>query len=79
MRVALDRTSETYKAIYDQRTASERINSQAKAFGIERPKARNIGSIRNLNTLTYIVINARALQRVRALNARPRAPTPLLC
>jgi hypothetical protein len=79
MRIALDRTSETYKAIYNQRTASERINSQAKALGIERPKVRNIGSVCNLNTLTYIVINARALQRVRALNARPRAPTPSLC
>lgn len=79
MRIALNRRSETYKAIYNQRTASERINSQAKALGIERPKVRNISSVRNLNTLTYIVINARALQRVRALNARLRASTPLLC
>ena len=30
---------------------------------------RNIDSIRNLNTLTYLVINARALRRVRELNA----------
>jgi len=36
---------------------------------LERPKVRNIHSVRNLNTLTYLVINARALQRVRALNA----------
>ena len=79
MRVALDRTSETYKAIYKQRTASERINSQGKALGIERPKVRNINSVRNLNTLTYIVINARALRRVRAVNARARAPTSSLC
>lgn len=78
-RVALDRSSQTYKAIYNQRTASERINSQAKALGIERPKVRNICSVRNLNTLTYIVINARALQRVRAINARARAPTLSLC
>jgi hypothetical protein len=74
MRVALDRASETYKVIYKQRTASERINSQATALGIERPKVRNIDSVRNLNTLTYIVINARALQRVRAINACARAP-----
>jgi hypothetical protein len=79
IRVALDRNSQTYKAIYNQRTASERINSQAKAFGIERPKVRNIHSVRNLNTLTYIVINARALQRVPAINARARAPTLSLC
>lgn len=79
MRVALDRTSEPYKAIYKQRTASERINSQATALGIERPKVRNISSVRNLNTLIYIVINVRALRRVRAVNARARAPTSLLC
>jgi hypothetical protein len=41
MRVQLDRESESYKQLYKQRTASERINSQAKALGIERPKVRN--------------------------------------
>lgn len=79
MRVALDRTSEPYKDIYKQRTASERINSQATALGIERPKVRNISSVRNLNTLIYIVINVRALRRVRAVNARARAPNSSLC
>lgn len=74
MRVALDRQSESYKLLYNQRTASERINSQAKAAGIERPKVRNGDSVVNLNTLTYIVINARALQRVRHINAQVRAP-----
>ena len=69
MRVTLDRESPLYKVIYNQRTSTERINSQSKALGIKRPKVRNIRSIRNLNTLTYLVINARALQRVRALNA----------
>ena len=69
MRVTLDRESPLYKGIYCQRTSTERINSQSKALGIKRPKVRNIRSIRNLNTLTYLVINARALQRVRALNA----------
>ena len=69
MRVTLDRESPLYKVIYNQRTSTERINSRSKALGIKRPKVRNIHSIRNLNTLTYLVINARALQRVRALNA----------
>ena len=55
-------------------TASGRINSQAKALGIEHPKVRNGDSIVNLNTLTYIVINARALQRVRNLKAQARPP-----
>ena len=30
---------------------------------------RNIRSVRNLNTLTYLIINAKALQRARARNA----------
>ena len=58
-----------YKGIYKQRTSTERGNSQSKAAGLERPKVRNIHSVRNLNTLTYLVINARALQRARRLNA----------
>jgi hypothetical protein len=74
MRVTLDRGSPLYKAVYQQRTACERINSQAKDLGIERPKARNIRSIRRLNTLIYISINAKALQRARAINASLLTP-----
>jgi hypothetical protein len=76
MRVTLDRDSPLYKAIYKQRTSCERINSQAKDFGIERPKARNIRSVRRLNTLIYITINIKALQRAREINAS--LLTPLL-
>jgi len=74
MRVQLERESDEYKQLYKKRTASERINSQAKALGIERPKVRNGDSVVNLNTLTYIVINARALQRVRNIKAQARPP-----
>jgi len=73
MRVELDRESPEYKAIYDQRTASERIYSQAKNLGMERPKVRNLNSVENRNTLIYIVINANALHRLRA--AKPQVPT----
>jgi hypothetical protein len=69
MRVTLDRESPLFKGIYRQRTSTERGNSQSKAAGLERPKVRNISSVRNLNTLTYLLINARALQRARTLNA----------
>jgi hypothetical protein len=75
MRVTLNRTSPFYKMIYTQRTSAERINSQAKALGIERPRLRNRQSIRNRNTLIYLVTNAKALRRARAVNAsrlRPR-------
>jgi hypothetical protein len=65
LRYTLDRDSETYKEIYRQRTAVERINSQAVALGIERPHWRNGQAITNLNTLIYTLINLRMLQRIR--------------
>jgi hypothetical protein len=65
LRYTLDRDSDAYKQIYKQRTAVERINSQAVALGIERPHIRNGAAIVNLNTLIYILINLRFLQRIR--------------
>jgi hypothetical protein len=70
MRVLLDRDGPLYKGIYNQRTACERINSQAQGLGIERPKVRNGRSVRNLNTLIYIIINVRALNRAKSINRR---------
>jgi hypothetical protein len=67
-RVTLDRDSPLYHAIYTQRTACERINSQAKELGIEHPKVRNGHSVANLNTLIYLVINGRALERAKSIN-----------
>ena len=74
MRLMLDRHSPLFHAVYDQRTSCERINSQAKDFGIERPKARTMRSVRRLNTAIYITINAKALQRARAINASLLTP-----
>jgi len=65
LRYQLDRNSQRYKDLYKQRTATERINSQALALGIERPKLRNRQAIANLNTLIYVVVNLRTLQRIR--------------
>jgi hypothetical protein len=65
LRYQLDRDSQRYKDLYKQRTATERINSQALELGIERPKLRNRQAVTNLNTLIYVVINLRALQRLR--------------
>ena len=64
IRYQLDRDSQQYKEVYKQRTAVERIFSQAVALGIERPKLRNQLAIANQNTLTYILINLRAMRRV---------------
>ena len=68
-RVTLDRQSPLYQSVYRQRTSTERENSQSKAAGLAHPKVRNSHSVRNLNTLTYLVLNARTLQRARARNA----------
>ena len=68
MRVLLDRDGPLYHAVYTQRTACERINSQAQALGIERPKVRNGRSVKNLNTLTYLIINVRALAKAKSIN-----------
>ncbi len=74
MRVLLDRAAASYKDIYRQRTCTERINAQATDLGIERPKVCNGASVRTLNTLTYIIINLRALLRIAvvpSLTVRP--------
>jgi hypothetical protein len=69
IRHQLDRDSEDYKQVYKQRTATERINALAKELGIERPKLRNGTAIANQNTLIYVLLNLRALQRVRQRKA----------
>jgi hypothetical protein len=65
LRYSLDRQSQLYKEVYNQRSATERINSQAVNLGIERPHFRNGNAITNLNTLIYTLINLRLLQQVR--------------
>ncbi len=78
MRITLDREGPLFHVIYNQRTSCERINSQAKDLGIERPKACNIHSIRTLNTLIYLTINIKALERAKDINASLlRFPLPL--
>ena len=68
MRALLDRDSPLYHTIYNQRTARDPLNSQAQAFGIEQPKVHNGHSDANLNTLTYLIINVRALQKAKSIN-----------
>ena len=64
IRYQLDRQSDPFKRIYDQRTAVERLFSQATSLGIERPKLRNQAAIANINTLIYLLINLRTIQRL---------------
>lgn len=66
LRHQLGRDAEPYKSVFRQRTAVERIFSQAKLLGMARPKLRNQQAITNLNTMIYLLINLRALQQVIA-------------
>ena len=66
IRHELDRAGDDYKTRYAMRTMVERINSQAEALDILQPKLRRGQAIVNANTLRYVLINLRALQRVRA-------------
>lgn len=63
IRRLLDRDGEDYKALCALRTTVERINSQAEALDIIQPKLRSGLAIANRNTLTYVLINLRALNR----------------
>ena len=66
IRYQLDRESTEFREIFKQRTADERSNSQAVDLGIERPRLRRGSAIVNQNTLIYVLINLRALHRIRA-------------
>jgi len=77
LRHQLDRASATYKHLYAQRTMVERINSQAEALAILHPQLRHGPAIANRNTLTYVLINLRALGRLRAVTSAARPPTTM--
>jgi hypothetical protein len=64
IRYQLDRESDEYRNVYRQRTATERIFSQAVNLGIERPKLRNQAAITNANTLIYLLINLHTMLRL---------------
>jgi hypothetical protein len=73
----LDRESAAYKNAYRRRTrlsrqATERINSQACALGIERPYLRNGQAIINRNTLIYTLINLRPQSAGPASSPNPQ-------
>lgn len=74
MRLTLNRDDTVYKNLYKQRTAVERINSQATALGIERPKQRRLASIARRNRLIYILINLHALQRTQKQSIKIHPP-----
>jgi hypothetical protein len=73
LRHTLDREGDAYQELYALRTMVERVNSQAEALGITRPRLRRGRAIANQNTLIYVLINLRALQRIRAAAMEARS------
>lgn len=71
LRLLLDRSSALYRQVYRQRTAAERVNSQATALGIERPQQHGLASVSVRNRLTYLVLNLMQLQRLTDLTKSP--------
>jgi hypothetical protein len=69
-RVTLDRDGPLFHGLYHQRTGCERINARAKELGIERPRVRNGRSVAHLNTLIYVIVNVRVLQKAKSINRR---------
>jgi hypothetical protein len=69
-RVTLDRDGPLFHALYNQRTGCERVNARAKELGIERPRVRNGRSVANLNTLIYVIVNVRVLEKAKSINKR---------
>ena len=67
-RVTLDRQGPLFHVLYHQRTGCERVNARAKELGIERPRVRNHRSVANLNTLTYVIVNVRVLEKAQSIN-----------
>lgn len=68
--MTLDRDGPLFHALYNQRTGCERVNARAKELGIERPKVRNGRSVANLNTLIYVIVNVRVLEKAKSINQR---------
>jgi len=59
-------------------TSTERANSHAKLqLLLAHPLVRNGSSVRNLNPLTCMLINLKALQRAKSINASLLPMIPL--
>jgi hypothetical protein len=69
VRYLLNRESPEYIHLYNQRSATERVNSLAVELDIEQPKLRNQRAIANANTLRYVLLNLRAYHRLLASSA----------
>jgi len=56
-RRTIDRHSAAYAAAYAKRTTAERIFSQLKSWGLERPIARSLATVQSVLLAGYLLIN----------------------
>lgn len=63
-RRTVDRASVAYQTAYRQRTCVERVFSQLKSWGLERPIARSLATMRTIILTGYLLINLRALVKL---------------
>ena len=63
-RVLVDRTSADYQTRYATRTGVERVFSQIKAWGLERPCARCLATVQSIVLAGYVTLNLHTLQHL---------------
>lgn len=63
-RVLVDRTSASYRRLYAARPLVERVFSQIKDWGLERPCARRLATVQSIVLAGYITLNLQTLQRL---------------
>lgn len=63
-RALVDRASPAYQRLYAQRTSVERVFSQIKRWGLDRPYARRLSTVTSIILSGYLLLNLRTLHRV---------------
>jgi hypothetical protein len=66
LRFALNRQSKEFKQAFKERTTVERLFAHANQANFEHPNVRDGHAVAQLNTLTYTLINLKAILKVRA-------------
>jgi hypothetical protein len=68
-RFTVDRGSRDFKETYARRTDAERLFALAEDYNLEHPEVESLTSVANLNTLIYLVLNGRVLEKAAEAGA----------
>ena len=66
LRFALNRASKQFKQVFKERTTVERLFAHANQAAFQHPNVRDGHAVAQLKTLTYTLINLKAILKVRA-------------